>query len=56
MSPEDSDVIKEFTQAIRTVAKYDMPVEKPPELYNESDRAKIGQMMSNMQNMQNGKE
>ena len=52
MAPEDSDVIKEFTQAIRTVAKYDMPAEKPPELYDESDRAKIGRMLPYMQPMQ----
>jgi phytoene dehydrogenase-like protein len=52
MAPEDSDVIKEFTQAIRTVSQYDMPAEKPPELYDESDRAKFGRMLPFMQLMQ----
>jgi|WetSurMetagenome_2_1015567.scaffolds.fasta_scaffold46244_2 phytoene dehydrogenase-like protein len=52
LGPEDSEVIKEFTQAIRTVSKSNMPSEKPPELYDDSDRAKIGQMMSYMQPMQ----
>jgi phytoene dehydrogenase-like protein len=52
LAPEDSEAIKEFTQAIRTVSQYDMPVEKPPELYDESDLAKLGQMMPYMQTMQ----
>ncbi len=52
MAPEDSDLIKEYTQAIRTMAKFDQPAERPPELYNDADRAKIGQMMAYMQPMQ----
>ncbi|MBN1188248.1 MAG: NAD(P)/FAD-dependent oxidoreductase [Dehalococcoidales bacterium] len=52
MGPEDSDLIKEFTQAIRTISKSDMPSERPPEFYNEADRARIAQMMPYMQPMQ----
>jgi phytoene dehydrogenase-like protein len=52
LAPEDSNVIKEFIQAIRTVSKYGIPVEKPPELYDESDRVKTGQMLPYMQTMQ----
>jgi phytoene dehydrogenase-like protein len=43
MAPEDSDVIKEFIQAIRTDTQYDISVEEPPEPHNESDKTKIGQ-------------
>ena len=52
LAPEDSDVIKEFTQAIRTVSQYAMPVDKPAELYDASDQAKMGQMLPGMQLMQ----
>jgi phytoene dehydrogenase-like protein len=52
MAPEDGELIREFTQAIRTTAKSDMPAEKPPELYDDADRAKIGQMQAYMQTMQ----
>jgi phytoene dehydrogenase-like protein len=52
MAPEDSELIREFTQAIRTTAKSGMPAEKPPELYDDADRAKIGQMQAYMETMQ----
>lgn len=52
LAPEDSEVTKEFTQAIRTVSKINMPSEKPPELYDESDRAKITRLLPYMQPMQ----
>jgi phytoene dehydrogenase-like protein len=52
MAPEDSVPIREFTQAIRTFSKQNMPVEKPAELYDEADLAKMGQMMPDMQLMQ----
>jgi phytoene dehydrogenase-like protein len=52
IAPEDSVAIREFTQAIRTVAQQSMSVEKPPELYDESDRAKMGMMMPYLQTMQ----
>jgi phytoene dehydrogenase-like protein len=52
LAPEDSDAIIEFAQAIRTISKFDMPVDKPQELYDDSDLAKIGGMMPYMQLMQ----
>jgi phytoene dehydrogenase-like protein len=52
IAPEDSESIKELTEAIRTVSKSDMPEDRPPELYTESDRAKISQMQTYMQPMQ----
>jgi len=52
LAPEDSDPIKEFTQAIRSFANYSMPVDKPGELYDASDQEKMGQMLPGMQAMQ----
>jgi phytoene dehydrogenase-like protein len=52
LAPEDSDVIKEFTQAIRMSSNYAMPVDKPAELLDASDREKMGQMLPGMQLMQ----
>jgi hypothetical protein len=52
MAPEDSDIIKGFTQAIHTVSKSNMPVERSREFYDESDQAKIAQMPLYMQPMQ----
>ena len=33
LAPQDSHVIEELTRAARTCAKYDLPVDKAPELY-----------------------
>jgi phytoene dehydrogenase-like protein len=52
MAPEDSSPIHEFTDAIRCAAKYEMPVNKPEELYSESDQAQIGQILPFMQPLQ----
>jgi len=52
LAPEDSEVIKEFTQAIRTLSNFDMPADKPPELYDAADQEKMGQMLPAMQIMQ----
>jgi phytoene dehydrogenase-like protein len=52
IAPEDSAAIKEFTEAIRTVAQYDMPATKPPELYDESDQATLGRIQPYLQTMQ----
>jgi phytoene dehydrogenase-like protein len=53
LAPEDSELIKEFTQAIRIFSNYSMPVDKPAELYDASDQAKMVQMFASMQIMQN---
>jgi phytoene dehydrogenase-like protein len=52
VAPEDGDVIKEFTQAIRTSSNYSMPVDKPPELMDADDQAKMSQNLPGMQLMQ----
>jgi phytoene dehydrogenase-like protein len=52
LAPEDSGPIKEFTQAIRTSSNFNMPVDKPEELWDESDRSNAGQNMTGMQTMQ----
>ncbi|MDD5700717.1 MAG: NAD(P)/FAD-dependent oxidoreductase [Dehalococcoidales bacterium] len=52
LAPEDSDVIKEFTQAIRTSSDLSMPVEKPVELMGPADQAQMAQMLPGMQFMQ----
>lgn len=41
IAPEDSRVIDEFCGAIRRFIGFDMPVEKPRELYNPLDYAKV---------------
>jgi phytoene dehydrogenase-like protein len=43
LAPEDSVAIKEFTQAIRTSSSCALPVDKPAELWDDVDRAKIAQ-------------
>ena len=43
LAPEDSVAIKEFTQAIRTSSSCALPVDKPAELWDDADRAKIAQ-------------
>ncbi len=52
LAPEDSDVIKEFTQAIRLCMQFPMLVDKPAELMDASDQAKMAQMLPGMQLMQ----
>ncbi len=37
LAPGDSPVIEEFTKAARTCARYDLPVDKAPELYGMID-------------------
>jgi phytoene dehydrogenase-like protein len=37
LAPGDSQVIEELTGAVRTCAKYDLPVDKAPELYGTAD-------------------
>ncbi len=44
ISPEDAGPIREFTGAIRDVAQYDSPADKPPELYDAADREKLAKM------------
>jgi phytoene dehydrogenase-like protein len=46
ISPEDEEVIEEFTRAIRSTMKMDMPVDKPPELYSLLDKIKMVKMLS----------
>jgi phytoene dehydrogenase-like protein len=41
LAPEDKDVIEEFTEGIRTMIHFPMPVEKPPELYSPIDGFKM---------------
>jgi phytoene dehydrogenase-like protein len=41
IAPEDKEPIHEFTQAIRNLARYDIPVEKPAELYGPEDMPKL---------------
>ncbi len=41
LAPEDTDLIVEFTQAIRKIRNLPMPVDKAPELYSTIDTLKI---------------
>ena len=43
LASEDSNAIKEFTQAIRTSSGCVVPVDKPKELLDDADRAKMAQ-------------
>jgi len=52
LAPEDSEAIQEFTQAIRAYSNYSMPVDKPAELIDVSDRQKMAPTMPAMQEMQ----
>jgi len=45
IAPEDKEVIEEFTGAIRSTAKMEMPVDKPPELYSLLDKIKMVKML-----------
>ena len=46
IAPEDKKVIEEFTKAVRKLASFDMPVDKPPELSNLLDKIKTVRMLS----------
>jgi len=41
LAPEDADVIKEFADAVRLFTNFDMPLDKPRELYGPLDGLKI---------------
>lgn len=41
LAPQDKGVIEEFTEALRICTRFDMPVEKAPELYGPVDGLKI---------------
>lgn len=45
IAPEDEAVIREFTKAIRYLARSDMPVDKPQELYSLIDGIKMVKML-----------
>ena len=49
LAPEDSAAIREFTQAIRTSSSYPVPVDKPVELWDASDRGKMDQILPGRQ-------
>jgi phytoene dehydrogenase-like protein len=48
LAPEDKDVIREFTQGIRSFSRVEMPVEKPAELYNLYDKIKAMKMLPSL--------
>jgi len=41
LAPEDKDVIEEFTKALRTCTRFDLPIEKAPELYGPIDGLRL---------------
>ena len=41
LAPQDKDVIEDFAGAIRSCTCFDMPVEKPPELYGPVDGLRL---------------
>ncbi len=41
LAPEDEDVINEFIKGLRTFVNFNMPTEKPPELYTPLDKMKM---------------
>jgi phytoene dehydrogenase-like protein len=41
LAPEDKDVIEEFIKGVRTCTRYDMPIEKAPELFTPIDGLKM---------------
>jgi len=43
--PEDKDTTEEFSNAVRTCTRLDMPVEKAPELYGMIDKLKMVKML-----------
>lgn len=48
ISPEDATVIKDLTGAIRKIANFSMPSEKPQELYTILDKFKMIKMITQM--------
>jgi phytoene dehydrogenase-like protein len=52
LAPEDKDVIQEYVQAIHAFSGFEMPVEKPAELYDAADMQKMGEMMPFLQLLQ----
>jgi phytoene dehydrogenase-like protein len=48
LAPEDAEVIREFTGAIRSMEKMDMPVDKAPELYGFWDMFKMFRVLPYM--------
>jgi phytoene dehydrogenase-like protein len=41
LAPEDKNVIEEFIKGVRLCSRYEMPVEKAPELYSPIDKLKM---------------
>jgi len=41
IAPKDKQVIDEFTDAIKEFARFEMPIEKAPELYGPIGRLKL---------------
>ncbi|NQS88637.1 NAD(P)/FAD-dependent oxidoreductase, partial [Patescibacteria group bacterium] len=41
LAPEDKDITEEFIKALRSCTRFDMPVDKAPELYSPIDRLKM---------------
>jgi phytoene dehydrogenase-like protein len=52
IAPEDKAPIQEFTAAIRAFSDYDPPADKPVELFDAADQAKMAKMLPYMQTMQ----
>jgi phytoene dehydrogenase-like protein len=52
LAPEDKDVIREYTGAIRTFSEFETPVEKPAELFDAADMQKMAKMAPFMQLLQ----
>jgi len=45
LAPEDARTIKAFTRAVRRFTRFDLPVDKAPELYGLTDRMRQGAIM-----------
>jgi phytoene dehydrogenase-like protein len=45
LAPEDKDIIGEFTQGIRDFSRMEMPIDKPAELMNLADQARLAKFM-----------
>jgi phytoene dehydrogenase-like protein len=50
-APEDEAVIRELIKAIHNLGRFDMPVDKPPELYNVFDYVKMVKMLPFLMSM-----
>jgi len=49
LAPEDAREIKKFTRAVRRAASFEMPLDKPPELFSLGERLKMfGAMLPKM--------